>query len=268
MIDHDTHIPDQDLLQAVDGELSRARSAAVRAHCENCWRCRARMAAIEETIIDFAAAHRETLDPQLPPIAGPRALLKARLAAQPQLATSPVLSWLPWRSIVLAAACAFLLAALIGGRAVWNAARAGSFEAGSVPDRQLTPGMTRAVSLSEVCSMPHEEVIREVPESVRRQVFEEYGIQAANPNDYEIDYLIAPGLGGADDIRNLWPEPYGAHAWNAQVKDALEERLHELVCSRQIDLGTAQREISANWIAAYKKYFHTNRPQPQRPSDG
>jgi hypothetical protein len=71
-------------------------------------------------------------------------------------------------------------------------------------------------------------------------------------------------LGGADDIRNLWPEPYRSTAWNARVKDTLEERLHEMVCAGQLDLPTAQRDIATDWIAAYKKYFHTDRPLEDR----
>jgi len=39
------------------------------------------------------------------------------------------------------------------------------------------------------------------------------------------------------------------------VKDALEDRLHTMVCSGQLDLATAQRELSRDWVAAYKKYF-------------
>ena len=44
------------------------------------------------------------------------------------------------------------------------------------------------------------------------------------------------------------------------MKDALEEHLHQMVCSGQLDLSTAQRDIATDWIAAYKKYFHTDRP--------
>jgi hypothetical protein len=44
------------------------------------------------------------------------------------------------------------------------------------------------------------------------------------------------------------------------VKDALEDRLRQMVCGGQLDLTTAQHEIAVNWIAAYKKYFHTARP--------
>jgi hypothetical protein len=44
------------------------------------------------------------------------------------------------------------------------------------------------------------------------------------------------------------------------VKDDLEEHLHEMVCSGKLDLSTAQCDIATDWIAAHKKYFHTDRP--------
>ena len=75
-----------------------------------------------------------------------------------------------------------------------------------------------------------------------------------------MDYLITPALGGSDDIRNLWPQPYSAGVWNARVKDALEDRLRQLVCEGKLDLESAQREIARDWIGAYKKYFHTDHP--------
>ena len=107
--------------------------------------------------------------------------------------------------------------------------------------------------------MAHEEVVRAVPRSLREQVFREYGIVNPRPEDYEIDYLIAPGLGGAEDIHNLWPEPTSSSARSAHVKDALEERLHQLVCAGELDLPTAQRAIATDWITAYKKYLGTER---------
>jgi hypothetical protein len=48
--------------------------------------------------------------------------------------------------------------------------------------------------------------------------------------------------------------------WNARVKDELEDRLRQMVCDGSLDLTEAQREIATNWIAAYKKYFRTDRP--------
>jgi predicted anti-sigma-YlaC factor YlaD len=266
----DTHLSDQEMLLAVDGELPTRRAAQIHEHLTQCWSCRARMAEIEATIADFARAHRQTLDPQLPPIEGSRALLRARLAELASEQESN--SWRRSLHFTLAArvavflCTAFLIAAVVGGillrhsaRHVENSTVAG-LERGALPDRRLTPGATRGVTIGEACSMAHEEVVGEVSSPLRQEVFREYGIVNAHPDDYEVDYLIAPGLGGAEDIHNLWPEPYTSRPWNAHVKDALEERLHEMVCGGELDLSTAQRDIATDWIAAYKKYFHTDRP--------
>jgi hypothetical protein len=136
------------------------------------------------------------------------------------------------------------------------------FQPEVVPNRSLTPGAIRQVSVGDVCVMPHEEVVKEVPAALRQKVLQEYGIPNADAGNYEVDYLIAPGLGGTEDIRNLWPEPNTSQAWNSHVKDDLEERLHQLVCSGKLDLPTARREIATDWIGAYKKYFSTNKPIP------
>jgi hypothetical protein len=46
------------------------------------------------------------------------------------------------------------------------------------------------------------------------------------------------------------------------VKDALERKLHKLVCASQLDLKTAQGEIASNWIEAYQKYIGKSPPAP------
>ena len=79
-------------------------------------------------------------------------------------------------------------------------------------------------------------------------------------DEYELDYLITPELGGAPDARNLWPQRYGSRVWNAHVKDDLERLLPRMVCNQEIRLETAQREIARDWIAAYRKYFKTDAP--------
>jgi hypothetical protein len=227
------------------------------------------MAEIEGTIADFMRAHRQTLDPQLPSISGPRANLRVRLS---ELASNqPARTWhslfqFSWPLRAGVVCIALFVIAIVGkillDHSVFHRTMSGaiSFERGAEPDPRLTPGATRRVALNEVCSMPHEEVVSQVSTPLRQEVFQEYGILNAHPDDYEVDYLIAPGLGGVEDIRNLWPEPSTSRTWNAYVKDALEEHLHRLVCSGDLDLSTAQRDIATDWIAAYKKYFHTDRP--------
>ncbi len=252
-----------------DGESSNNRASQVRAHLEHCWECRAHMAELESTIVSFTRTHRQTLDPQLPPIAGPRALLTAQMS-ELSFAQDPAHNrWLPHFSSLASVfvLCGFLVVGGLVGvfaiRSLWTrdgSARSALADQPVKPNHALTPGATRPVSMGDVCSMPHEEVVKAVSTDLRAQVFAEYGVAPAHAGDYEIDYLIAPGLGGSEDIHNLWPEPYHSSVWNARVKDQLEERLHQLVCAHMLDLDTAQKDIATDWIAAYKKYFHSYRP--------
>jgi hypothetical protein len=231
------------------------------------------MAEMDRAVAEFVRSHRRNLDAQLLSADGPRALLRARMAEMAQKPARSAWQWTP-RFTLFARAVALgagVLAATVAGVVfVGHAggtrtdARAVAPEPGALPERKLTPGATRMVTISEVCSVAHEEVVRAVPVSTRNAVFAEYGLNNAQPDDYEIDYLIAPGLGGTEDIHNLWPQPFRSATWNARVKDALEERLHAMVCAGDLDLPTAQREISTDWIAAYKKYFHTNAPMGER----
>src|SRR5580704_9746302 len=228
MVGEPFHLSDQDILLVLDGEASRRGAKQARAHLAACWVCRSRLAELESTIGDFVSLHRRTLDPQLPVATGSRALLKARLAeaaAQPSSALWPRLLQIIPPPRAAAYLCVAVLISVLGGKLllrhsqVSRSGAANLFVASAVvPDPNLTPGATRPVSIREVCSMPHEEVVREVPNSLRQEVFKEYGIVDPRPEDYEIDYLIAPGLGGAEDIRNLWPEPSTSPQWNAHVK--------------------------------------------------
>ncbi len=132
-----------------------------------------------------------------------------------------------------------------------------------LPDPNLTPGATFDVTKDDVCTPGYSKKVRNVPEEVKREAYREYGILSHQPGEYEVDHLISLELGGSNDLKNLWPESYKTQPWNAHVKDALENELHRLVCSGQLDMRTAQQEIATDWIAAYKKYFHTDMPLAQ-----
>ena len=134
-------------------------------------------------------------------------------------------------------------------------------EAIALPRRTLTPGSTRAVQVADLCSTQDLDNDPPVNPSLEQAVFKEYGVPASSKKNYALDYLITPALGGADNIRNLWPQPYSS-TWNARVKDQLEDHLHELVCQGRVQLATAQNDIASDWIAAYKRYFNTDKPEP------
>ena len=264
------HISDRQLLLHASGELQALRGNRIQLHLEACSQCRNRLQELESTLAEFGELHRNTWDAALPSVDERRAQLRLRLAelAEQQRRVGPF--GLTWINVVehrgaaavagiMIAAC--LLVAIRLSRPT-NVSRPMSASVGhwEEPDLRLTPGATVPVSENEVCRAGVKRAVPVVPLSLARKVFEEYGVAQPRPDAYEVDYLITPELGGATDIRNLWPEPYQDTVWNAHVKDQLEDRLHRMVCHGDLDLATAQRDISTDWIAAYRKYFHADQP--------
>jgi hypothetical protein len=129
-----------------------------------------------------------------------------------------------------------------------------------LPDPAKTPGDVLEVASSDVCTSGYSKLVRNVPSALKRQVYESYGITHREKGEFEIDHLISLELGGSNSVRNLWPQSFLTQPWNAKVKDQLENELHSEICSGKIDMRTAQQEIASDWIAAYKKHFHTDRP--------
>ncbi len=264
------HLNEEELLLAIDGELPGSRAKQVEDHLEACWDCRVRMQNLETTIGNLVEARHAEFDAQVQPNAGLRALLKANLeqiAAQPiEKEKTPVAvfrSRRVRRAVIVAFATAAAIAFIVGGVERIRIQNSAVYAEGPLEPRPtLTPGAVRTVSASDVCgaSIAEHSKVLVIPASVKEEVFREYGMSAAKPQNFEVDFLITPELGGSNDIRNLWPEPYRAPVWNAHVKDQLEDRLRDMVCNGEIDLTTAQHDIAADWILAYKKYFHTDRP--------
>jgi hypothetical protein len=126
-------------------------------------------------------------------------------------------------------------------------------DAAYLPDPQLTPGDTLNVTKDDVCTPGYASKVRDVPEAVKQQAYQRYGITSHKPGEYEVDHLISLELGGSNAIQNLWPESYSG-TWNAHIKDRLENELHRRICSGELDMRTAQRAIATDWIAAYRQY--------------
>ena len=118
----------------------------------------------------------------------------------------------------------------------------------TLPNPALTPGDTLAVTAGDVCQPGYAHAVRNVPSSVKSSVYQSYGILHHARGQFEVDHLISLELGGSNSVKNLWPESYQTQPWNARVKDQLEDRLHDDVCSQQMELAAAQQAISGNWI--------------------
>ena len=251
-MENDTHPSEQELLLWIDGEISARRAAWVRTHIERCPACHSRKLQLERTIAGLVDFYRR--DISVPSVDGPRSLLKARMAAQ-----TPQGARFTWPQFTRAAALCSILAVVALAIAVRPRP---SSTVRVTPNVRLTPGATISISAADVCSADEPPDDPAIPDSLKNEVLREYGLSESSASAYEIDYLVTPRLGGTASIRNLWPQPAFNSVWNAHVKDALEAHLHQLVCSRQLDLATAQRDLSRDWIAAYRKYFHTKTPFP------
>lgn len=127
-----------------------------------------------------------------------------------------------------------------------------------LPDPNATPGDTVTTDGQTVCVPGYARRERNVPPEVKREVYALYGVhpstQARNGKRVriccEVDHLISLELGGSNDIKNLWPEPYLPKP-GARQKDIVEDWLHQQVCSGKMPLGEAQRKIASDWYAVY-----------------
>lgn len=269
------HMTDEELLLNLDGELSTRRAQRVHAHLAICPSCFARMEEFASATAGLNQIYVAAQNSHNLPHATSRANLRRRIAAESRDST-PFFRFPRWATAFSAQtwayACAVVLL-LIGFASGWLRVPASPRSADAVPayangagpvlpDARLTPGAIRPVTAGQICLAGGPAEGRP-PVAMQRAVFHEYGMDGAPARNYEVDHLITPALGGTDDIRNLWPEPYASTEWNAHVKDELENHLHNLVCDGKLDLATAQRDMASNWIRAYKKYFHSDEPIPR-----
>ncbi len=122
---------------------------------------------------------------------------------------------------------------------------------GGLQDKACTPGDILSATKDDVCKSGYAQSVRNVPDSVKQAVYQEYGIASRSPGQYEVDHLVSLELGGSNDISNLWPEAAepkpGFHE-----KDQVENYLHDQVCSGAMSLQDAQVKIATNWLEVYQ----------------
>ena len=119
------------------------------------------------------------------------------------------------------------------------------------PNVALTPGDVFAgVGPEQFCVSGYASDARNVSTSKKTSVYHAYGYAMKPGPDWAIDHLIPLEVGGSNDRKNLWPMPM---SWKA-MKDELEDTLHRLTCSGELDYHEAQRAIATDWYAAWEKY--------------
>jgi len=141
----------------------------------------------------------------------------------------------------------------------------GSAWADDIQDKTNTPGVARSgLTKAKICATKWGKDERHVTAAMKKQVFALYGysgyddphcVADAHGKTCEIDHLISRELGGADDVKNLWPQAYGTSPWNAHLKDKLENRLHKEMCNGHITLKQARDILVNDWREAYRTYY-------------
>ena len=261
----DEHPGDDILVRLVDHELPLVEQHDIRQHLTGCATCTARVDAIRRILADVAA---EVVAAEAAPHDHPdltlerrhrfeRALWATAVCPQPwRLRAYRVL--VRWQTQALAAA-ALILAAFVAP-AVWRAdiARNPVEATAALPDRSLTPGAVSTLTAAELCSGSRPS--RVVTAATRDRVLRTYRMEQVHADEYELDALVTPELGGTTEAANLWPQRYASPLWTAHVKDELERLLPALVCRGEIDLARAQRDIATDWVAAYQRHFNSSVP--------
>lgn len=261
-----THPSDHLLLLASEGDLRPWRLVRVQGHLRRCAVCRVRQLTlqgaldlVESTSPDIAVS--ATADMSAARLRLVDAMHRERHAARPEAGWAAAIA----RSVVHATPpMAAAVALAVGILLALNWTRPAAFETSAalqvvMPLAALTPGAASSLTADALCA--GERPSRVVTTTVRDEVLSDYGMQGVAADNFELDALITPELGGTATRANIWPQRYTA-TWNAHVKDALESLLATRVCSGQLPLATAQRALAVDWIAAYRQYFDTAMPLP------
>jgi len=126
-----------------------------------------------------------------------------------------------------------------------------------LPDKACTPGAVFTTATKEqICVSGYSATVRNVPGSLKDDVYAEYGIMMHVTGEYEVDHHVSLELGGSNDIANLWPEPAEPRP-GFHEKDKVENWLHKQVCTGAMMLSDAQKMIANDWLVAYQKMLAT-----------
>lgn len=175
--------------------------------------------------------------------------LRTTLTALPTRAHSAPLTKTPATSV--SAQAQATATAIVEWRPAPRTKSSGCQVNGPLPDQACTPGaIFPDVTKEQVCTPGYSKSVRNVPQSVKDDVYAEYGVKTHKPGQYEVDHLIPLELGGSNDIANLFPEAAEPRP-GFHEKDRVEDYLHDQVCEGKMSLREAQRQIATDWTKVY-----------------
>ena len=122
------------------------------------------------------------------------------------------------------------------------------------PDPMSTPGQIVSMDQDTACAWGRSprlyDANKEAYTEQAHYVFDIYGIDYSRHSEFELDHLVPRCIGGADTVRNLWPQH--CDEWSAgrlhcilgaaADKDVDERRICRAVCyARTMTIGDGQR---------------------------
>lgn len=117
------------------------------------------------------------------------------------------------------------------------------------------PGDIMTTNLSIICVVNYTKTVRDVPQSLREEIFARDKVSYPQPTGTtEVDHIVPLCLGGSNSINNLFVE-FAEPRPGFKEKDKLENYLCDHVCSGEINIDYAQRRIAEDWYSYYKEIY-------------
>ncbi|HEY6343392.1 MAG TPA: hypothetical protein VIY49_17995 [Bryobacteraceae bacterium] len=135
------------------------------------------------------------------------------------------------------------------------------------PNPSLTRGKAQTLNASDLSRLwpcpqsihkpncSYSQAHRDVPATVKKRIYAEYGINPRTHPPGEIDHFYPLCAGGSNDITNLWFQPE-ANVWNGRnygfhEKDDLEAWVCEQIKAGALDARSAFDRLTTDWVKFY-----------------
>jgi len=121
----------------------------------------------------------------------------------------------------------------------------------------LNPDVTQATIAQTICVPGYAKSVspdRSHTNGVKQMLMQRARMNPALAEYYELDHIIPLALGGHPRKLDNLALQLREGENGANRKDRIETKLQCLVCSGQVKLVTAQREILEDWQAAYHRF--------------
>ena len=117
------------------------------------------------------------------------------------------------------------------------------------------PGDILTNNLTIICVSGYSATVRDVPQSLREEVFARDNVFYPQPTGTtELDHIIPLCLGGSNEANNLFVE-FAEPRPGYKEKDKLENYLCDHVCAGEINIDYAQQRIAENWYLYYQEIY-------------